>query len=73
MSIGPPGYDMGPLPNFVAMPFTPSSLKTTSSVAPIYLAWYMEQVPQGQTLAIPELYSYLLGQRLLSSMAAARD
>ena len=56
----------GPNVNFVAVPFS-ASAKLASTFTPDIsrdMNWYVEYLPLNKTLAIPELYTNMLAQRL---------
>ena len=62
----PPGYDMGPNTNFVAVPFSAAAIASPpfQPVIGTKMGWYQEDLPAGYELAVPELYSAMLARRL---------
>ena len=59
--------------NFVAMPFSRAATSSATFTPAISnaLNWYVEYVPLNKTLAIPELYTYMLAQRLTARNGSA--
>ena len=66
VQIAPPGYDTGTSINFVGVPFSAAAIASATfrPVIGIQLGWYREDLPAGYDLAVPELYSAMLAQRL---------